>query len=180
MKQFPVAILLAFLAAACASSLPYSADYPLSDATFKSRDGVFTGRIPLGWFSSTEDSLAEALTAWLIKEDYSAMLAVKEIKLDDLAARRVKKEGLQLLAHLNALMEGTTQPSAGLSEFQMMGRSYCSYEFSSAENFSRAVVFVARGRFYACTARTTKGTRSSDDVTGMFRAQQTFLSSLAY
>ncbi len=98
MKQFPYALILAFLAAACASSLPYSADYPLTDATLTSRDGVLTGRIPLGWFSSTEDSLAEALTAWLIKEDYSAILIVKEIRLDDLASRRVRKEGLRLLA----------------------------------------------------------------------------------
>lgn len=180
MKQFPYALILAFLAAACASSLPYSADYPLTDATLTSRDGVLTGRIPLGWFSSTEDSLAEALTAWLIKEDYSAILIVKEIRLDDLASRRVRKEGLRLLAQLSAHMDGRNQPGDGLREFRMSGRDYCSYEFTSAENISRAVVFSARGRYYTCTAQTTKGSRSSVDITGMFRAQQTFLASLIY
>lgn len=180
MKRFPPAAVLAFLIAACASSLPYPPDYPLTESTFRSRDGVFTGRIPLGWFSSTEDSLATALTAWLIRDDLSAILAVKEIKLDRLAASRVRKEGLELLAHLHALTEGTPHFPNETRKFELHGRKYSSYEFSEGENRSRVVVFTAKGRFYACTARTVKGNWSSDEAEKMFRAQQTLLASLTY
>ena len=180
MKHILLSALIAVVIAACASSLPYSSNFPLTESTLRSRDGVFTGRIPVGWFSSTEDSLGSSLTAWLTKEDYSATLAVKELKLDFLAARRVQKEGLELLAYLNALMEGTMQPTGEIKQFQFAGRKYASYELSQGTNSSRVVVFIAKGRFYACTARTVKGSISLEETLNLFRAQQTFVTSLDY
>ena len=180
MKQFGAAVAAAFSMLACASTAPYPADYPLTEATFASRDGSFTGKIPLGWFSSTEDSLANALTAWLIKEDYSAILAVKEIKLDRLATERVQKEGLILLAQINASMEGASQLLHDLKEFEMAKRKYAGYEQSAGETTARIVVFTGRGKFYSCTARTVKGTWSRTEIAEMFRAQQTLLASLMF
>ena len=180
MRRFPFAVIVAFVASGCAASLPYSADYPLTGLGFRSRDSVFAGKIPSGWISSTEDSLANALTAWLINEDYSAILAVKEIKLDKLTTKHVQREGLKLLAQLHANLEGAGQSRGDFRDFEMQGRRYSSYESSLGEASARVVVFAAKGRFYSCTAQTVRGTWSAANLAELFRVQQTLLASLVF
>src|SRR5262249_17273510 len=68
-KQAVASLLIVALFMSCAASLPYATDYPLTEQTFRSRDGVFSARVPRGWFSSTGDTLVPALVAWLVKDD---------------------------------------------------------------------------------------------------------------
>ncbi len=181
-KETLAAVLLAFLCGACAASLPYAVDYPMTLETFHSRDGVLTARVPQGWFSTTSDTLAPSLVAWLIRDDFSATLAVRELKLDRLAARQVEREGLKLLALVSSGMHGETSsgPPQALREFEMQGKKFCSYELQSGKVRTRIVVFAARGRYYECEAQPVKGIWSADDVARMFTAQQTLLWSMTF
>jgi hypothetical protein len=174
-------ILLACIVASCISSLPYSTDYPLTEETFHSRDRIFDGRIPQGWFCSSEDSLAPALIVWLLKEDYSASINIQELRLDQLTAKRVEKEGIKLLAELSL---ATRQDSVkekftdSLKEFKIRGKEFCSYEIKENGNRTRVVVFSAKGKFYECVALTLKGTWQLQEISRLFTIQQSILASL--
>jgi len=180
-KQHVGVILLAFVIASCTSSLQYSIDYPLTKELFHSRDGVFNGRIPQGWFCSSEDSLSPALRAWFIKEDYSASINIQELHLDRLAARRVEKEGLKLLAQLSLASRqdsATKTFTDSPKEFKIRGKEFCSYEVKGNGNRTRVVVFPAKGKFYECVAMALKGTSLSQEIARLFSTQQSLLSSL--
>jgi hypothetical protein len=173
-------LFLAVVLASCAASVPYSTDYPLTPAIFHSRDSAFSGRIPAGWFSSTEDTLAPALTAWLIKEDYGATLTIRELHLDRLSETRVKGDGLTLLANLNAAFEGHTGKMREAKEYAIEGKKFCGYEFGASEAPGRAVVFIAGKKYYSCTAQRVKGTWSKADYNLLFSTQESLLRSLTW
>lgn len=173
---------LAILFVSCAASIPYSSDYPLTQESFRSRDGILNGRVPQGWFSSTDDTLGSALTAWFIRDDLSASLSLKELKLDRLTSQRVTSEGLKLLAHLSALFHVTQNaiPEIKPEEFEMQGKKYCAYECGLDRDKCRIVVFAAGGKYYECEARAVKGTWSTNDFNSIFSVQQTLLASLSF
>ena len=182
MKQYVVSLLAALLSISCAASLPYGIDYPLTEQMFRSRDGVFRGRIPKGWFSSTEDTVIPSVVAWLVKDDLSAAIGIRQLTLDPLSTSRVVKEGLELLAHISAGLHRSegAQVSASPKSFEMRGTKFCSYEVSNGGSFRRIVVFTARGRYYECDAVPVKSPGSAGDLAKMFTAQQTLLSSLSF
>lgn len=184
MKSCIAALLSAMLFVSCAASLPYGIDYPLTDRTFRSRDGAFTGRVPQGWFSSTGDTLVPSVVAWLIKDDLSAALSIKELNLDRVTALRVEKDGLGLLAHISAGLHQSGPDSATVAvaprEFEMQGKKFCSYEIVNGGKRTRIVVFSAHGKFYECEAVPVKGQRPADELARMFTAQQTFLAWLRF
>jgi len=158
-------------------------DYPLSSETFRSRDGLFTGRVPQGWVFSSEDTLAPALAAWLVRDDFSAALALEEIHLDQLSSRRVDKEGLILLAQMSLMFQqGSSAAEFTVSpkEFKIRGREFCGYEIGAGGEQKRIVVFVSGGKFYECKAVPLKGSWSGEDLIRLFSAQQVLLSSLIF
>ncbi len=173
---------IALIAASCTTTGPYSNDYPLSDDVFHSRDGVLTGKIPQGWFSSLEDTLTPALTAWIVKNDLTASLSLKILSLDRLSAQRVLNEGVMLLAHISAAFHGEALhvQASELKEFEFRGKKYCGYELGDGSGRRRIVVFTARSRFYECEARVFGASRSDGELPSVFSAQQTLLSSLRF
>ena len=173
-------LFLAVVLASCAASVPYSTEYPLTTSVFRSRDGAFSGRIPTGWFSSTEDTLAPALTAWLIREDYTATLTIRQLHLDRLSETRVKDDGLTLLASLNAAFDVHTAKMREVKEYKIEGRKFCGYEFGPTESPGRAVVFAAGSKYYSCTAQRVKGNWSKADYNMLFSAQESVLRSLSW
>ena len=116
MKKKFLLLIIGFLLASCAATLPYAIDYPLTDQYFHSRDNIFYGRVPTGWFSATDDTLGESLTVWLLKEDFSATITVREIKLDSLSRKQVDNEGLALLASMSRAFKNIVAVRAGYSE----------------------------------------------------------------
>jgi len=183
LKHFAVTCILAVILASCAGSLPYGTDYPLTNQVLHSRDGMFTGKIPQGWFSSTDDTLAPALTAWLVRNDFSATLAVKEFTLDRLTTQQVEKEGLKLLARLSAGFREESMSRANdlhCVEFEMRGKKFCSFEIVDGIKRTRVVVFAVKGKFYECEAMAVKGPWTANDFTKLFIAQQSFLSSMSF
>ena len=168
--------------ASCAASLPYGTDYPLSNSIVHSRDGVLSCSIPQGWFSSTEDSLGTKLTIFLMNDDITATLVVKELKLDPLSLQQVELQGLKLLARLSASFhsEDSRIVLPELQEFELRGNKFCSYELSQGENRARVVVFSAKGRYYECEARASHNNWTGEQYTRMFKAQQSLLASLHF
>ena len=183
--QLFVSFVLSFFIMACAGSLRYASDYPLSAEKIRSRDGAFSGRIPQGWFFSSDDSLAPALVAWLIRDDFSATLAVREIILDQLTRKQIRKEGLELLARSTIGMHGNpggagTGVVAEPKMFEVAGKKFCSYEVREDSISARVVVFEGNGKYYECEAKPAKGKWTQEDVMLLFTTQQTFLSTLTF
>ena len=176
------AILVSLFFWSCAATLPYATDYPLTGEHFHSNDGVLTGAIPKGWFFSTDDSVDASLTAWLIRQDFSAVLLIRELSLDRETVREVEREGITFLAttsaglHLDAAGESRIEPQ----EFELHQLRFCGYEVPAHAGRVRVVVFSVRGRYYECEARPVKGKWTDDDLKRMFAAQQSLLSSLVF
>ncbi len=182
MRNFWPAAFLPILLASCASTSPYAADYPLSREQFTSRDGILRGVVPQGWFSSSGDSLAPALMVWLLRDDFSAAVSVRELNVDRATASRIEDGGLKLLARISAGLHAGVPPGADIDpkEFDLGGKKFCGYEISGERARTRVVVFAARGRFFECEARPLTGGWSAEDLSRIFSVQQTVLSTLSY
>jgi len=181
--QSTLLLALSFFLAACAGSFRYASDYPLSAEKVRSRDGTFSGRIPEGWFSSSDDTLAPALVAWLIRDDFSATMSVREIIPDQLTRQHIKDEGLPLLARSTMSMHGTqgSELAKILAEpkvFNFAERQFCGYELSEDSIGTRVVVFEMKGKYYECEAKPSRGKWTKEDLLLLYTAQQTFLSTL--
>ena len=178
-----IVVLFSLLLFSCAAKLPYSLDYPLTQETFRSHDGTFIGLIPQGWFSPSEDTLASAQLAWLLKDDFSAVLTIHELHPDRLAFSRVQKEGLTLLANISLAMHSDDASSTIVvqpKEFSMSEKKFCGYEIRDNGKQKRVIVFAMSGKFYESEAVPIKGTWSQKETEKLFMAQAAFLSSLAF
>ena len=175
-------VLLSIVLVSCGAKLPYPTDYPLTDEIFEFRDGMMKGKVPSGWFKSADDTLAPALSAWLLKEDLTATIVVKELMVDSMTAARIRSEGPELLAILSAGYQGldAEKDISNLIEYSSGGKKYCSYETGSDNNRRRVVVFNSAGRYYECEARILKGEWKTAEVRRLFSAQQAVLTSLIH
>ena len=119
-----------------------------------------------------------------MKDDMSAAMGVREVNLDRLAALRVGKDGLELLAHISLGLRQSGPDSALVQaaprEFEMSGKKFCGYEVEAGGKRARIVVFPVGDRYYECEAKLMKGAGPSAEVVRIFTAQQTFLSSLKF
>lgn len=174
-------LVLAMVFSACAADITYHTTALLSGERFTGRDGSLHGSIPKGWFSSTEDTLAPLLLVWLLNEDYSASISIKELQLNEIAARRVRDAGLAMLARLSyaGRRSATTTDGLQLTEFELGSRRLCAYETTSPEGRARVVVFAIGGRYFESEATPTKGLWTEDALRKIFTDQQTILSSLS-
>ena len=170
---------LAVVIASCSTSVSYRTDYPLTSTFITSRDGVLRCQIPQGWFSATDDSVGSSATMLLMNEEASAVLSVKEIRLDPLSSQQVKKLGLRFLAQLSAsfLTETSSPAVEHFQEFLMNNTTFCGYEATASTSRLRVVVFAAKGKYYECEARNSG---VGIEPLQLFIIQQTLLSSLTF
>ncbi|HTK81617.1 MAG TPA: hypothetical protein VL633_04950 [Bacteroidota bacterium] len=175
-------VVLCLVLASCAATLPYPANYPMTETTVRSRDGILTGKIPGGWYSATEDSLGTGASLILINDNTDAVLSIKELIPDRLTSQRVERDGLALLANVGMSSRRETGGAATTEprEFELRGIQYCSYELSGADIRARVVLFRARGKYYECEARGGRRGLSGETYNNLFTAQQTFLGSLTF
>ncbi|MBA4311950.1 MAG: hypothetical protein C0417_04910 [Chlorobiaceae bacterium] len=181
MRHISVLIILIFLFG-CAAKLPYLSTYPMSEQYFHSRDGIFYGKVPLGWFSARDDTLGPAVVVWLLKEDFTTSITVRELKLDQFSRKRISKEGLDFLAHLSAAAYIENDLSSNVEPFlfKLRAKEFCSYELHENGETRRIVLFAAKGHYYECIAYKLKGEWSSDDFKTLFTVQQSVLGSIGY
>lgn len=173
-----------FLIVASCAAPTRRIDIPLTDEPFQSADGVLHGRVPKGWFVSTDNEVAPHLSAWLVREDYAATLALQEIFTDRDAAKHIDKVGLSMLAEVSFRLKQAEEPYAQLTssprEFSEQGKSYCRYEYVHDKQGAPrgVVVFRIRSRYFESVAMPTKDTFSPHQLTGLFNVQQAVLASL--
>ncbi len=182
MRVFIATLLSTFLFISCASKPPYSANYPLTNQIFQSRDSMFSGRIPYGWFSSTNDTLARALVVWLLKEDFSAAITVRELILDRLSSKKVQKDGLETLAFISAGFRSLNSNHLEIKPvtFKLNGKEFCSYELTTDTIYKRIVVFALKGKYYECESSPLNSQFSKAEIIRLFTIQQTVLSSITF
>ena len=178
-------IFLGILFSSCGSSyLPYPLNAPLSTESFLSRENLFTGRVPQGWFYASQDTLGQGLAAWVVREDFGAALAVKELHPDALTAKRIQKEGLNLLASMSLSFQSAGKKKLEVDlypkEFTIKNRKYSGYEFSEGATHKRVVVFGAGSKYFECVATPMKGTWTLEQTNKLFAAQQAFLTTLVF
>jgi len=156
----------------------------LNPEPFLSRGNFFTGRTPQGWFYASQDTLAEGLVAWVVRQDFGAALAVKELHLDPLTVKRVQKEGLNLLASASLSFQSIETKKLEVDlypkEFTIKNRKYSAYEFSEGVVHKRVIVFSSGGKYFECLATPMKGVWTLEETTRLFSAQQAFVASLVF
>ncbi len=174
--------LLALTIAGCSSRITYPADYPLLTSQFAFRNAPVQGRVPQGWFNSTEDTLTPTLSAWLLARDYSASISIREMQLDLRTRTEVQDEGLDLLARLSMTFR-SAEKGGTFSEpesFTLGGKSFSSYEVVTPGKRARVVVFAAANRYFECEAAPAAPTATATDAQRIFRIQQSVVSSLNF
>ena len=160
----------------CSSGISYRADYPLTAEKFFSRDGNFSGKIPQGWMLATgrgNDSLAPALVALIVKNDYDATISFRELVLDKLTTLQVENKGLPVLAKISKSLAGRPNDNSEPQLYDLGGKQFCSYELPA----ERVVLFRARSHYYECVIR---GAKVNDNVEPLVTIQQSILSSLSF
>lgn len=178
-------LLLLSLAAVSCSSPTYRSEVPLSNNFFESSDGALRGQIPQGWFAPSESDLPPHIAAWLVREDYSAMLFFQEIKVDQSTSQLIDRDGLTLLAEISFQLKQADEPSATLlnnpQEVSTDGKIFCRYEYRSGtqgQNTSVAV-FRAMNRYFESTVLPTKPSPPSN-YEQLMNTQQAVLFSMQY
>ena len=176
------ALFVCFLAGCSPTKSIYTSDSPLSPKIVRTRDRILSAHIPEHWLLGSEDTLAPALQLWIVRDDLRASIAIRELHLDRLAAKRVEVDGLDLLAQFSASFRNQ-RGELNLEElqtekFSMINFKCAGYEITAGTYRIRLVVFSAGGKFYECEASPLKGTWRTDDVNRLFAVQQSFLAGL--
>lgn len=181
-----VSIFSIFLLAGCAS-VPYEANYPMTDEVVKSLNEDVQIKVPKGWFATTDESNAPNLLVWLVREDYGATMAISEIKADASTRRRLERRGLEALAGISFALKservkGKVEMVVKPKEFKVDGRKFCSYEYSTdgRKTVIRVVVFDTGRHFYdfAVVPAEKEGVKS--DSKRLFIIQQSVLNSMQW
>lgn len=182
MKTSLAAVILLSLLASCAGTSPYTQDYPLTEQSFVSRSGLLHGRVPQGWFTSSEDTLAPALELWLLREDLAASVTLREFRLDPFAESTVDRGGLILLAEISLALRpspGTDTVITTPACFTAAGHDWCGYELVEDGIPRRVVVFTRGGRYYECVAAPLRTSIGANELRTLFTVQQTVLATIA-
>ncbi|MBI5215051.1 MAG: hypothetical protein HY960_04810 [Ignavibacteriae bacterium] len=154
----------------------------MSDETFHSRSGYFSGTIPKGWFSSSDTSVAQSLEAWLLNDDFTAAIVIRELHLDETAKRQVEEEGLEYLAEISKSF-GETDTSTTYQhqlEFSSGKTKFFSYEQHSAVITKRVIVFSINNHFFECEATPVNSLFDGTFLINLFSVQQSVITSLKF
>jgi hypothetical protein len=181
-----VSIISVFLLAGCAS-VPYEANYPMTDEVVKSLNEDVQIKVPKGWFATTDESNAPNLLVWLVREDYGATMAISEIKADASTRRQLERKGLEALAEISFALKserakGKAEMVVKPREFKVDGRKFCSYEYSTdrRKTIVRVVVFDTGKHLYDFAVVPAEKEGVKTDPKNLFIIQQSVLNSMQW
>jgi hypothetical protein len=83
------------------ASVPYATEGGVPPVYLLSRDRVLQYTRPMNWLDATSDSAALPHIIWLVRNDYTAAIAVNEVFIDAETRRSILNDGLGRLAYLN-------------------------------------------------------------------------------
>lgn len=177
-------VLLSLIITSCTSIPFYSFNYPLTTEVISSADNTLQSRLPTGWFNSKDTSLTPQFQFWLIKEDYSGTITLQEIKVDAVTDRRIKKDGLLLLAEISLKFKQEavdrfliTKP---IETFTINSQNYCGFEYyiNSTSRRVRVVLFQLGNRYFETEATPLSGVWYEKDLSTLYQTLHSFLNSL--
>jgi len=179
-------ILTIFFLAGC-SSVPYEANYPMTDEVVKSLNDDVQIRVPKGWFATTDESNAPNLLVWLVREDYGATMAISEIKAEASTRKQLEQQGLEALAEVSFALKserakGKTDLVTKPREFKVDDRKFCSYEYTTdkRKTIVRVVVFDTGKHFYDFAVVPSEKEGVKIDPKSLFIIQQSVLNSMQW
>jgi len=175
-----------FVLAGCAS-VPYEANYPMTDEVVKSLNEDVQIKVPKGWFATTDESNAPNLLVWLVREDYGATMAISEIKADAGTRKQLERRGLEALAEVSFALKserakGKAEMVAKPREFKIDDRKFCSYEYSTdkRKTIVRVVVFNTGKHFYDFAVVPSEKEIAKVDPKSLFIIQQSVVNSMQW
>lgn len=176
---YALAVFLGSLASlSCASRPPVVSTYPLLEERVWVADGTVAANIPRGWSSAANDTLPPGVAAWLVSDDHSGMIALRELILDRLTSQRVREEGIELVARLSLAFRADSVRASStvrFSEYLLRDMNVCGYELTSGGEWRSIIVVGVKGRYYECEASSSSRPGGRRTIS---EAQQAFLSSL--
>jgi hypothetical protein len=176
-------IVFSLLIVACGST-PRVFEPRLSQEYFSSRSEQLRYRLPIDWLNATNDAPSANSLIWLVRHDFTATLAVREVVIDAETRQEVNREGLKRVAELTlALTSGergvnvVKQPS--LSSLQ--GTNVCTYEYLAGHPTDRIyIVLVDTGkRVYEVSALMTSDV-SEETATEVISLQKAFVQNVLW
>jgi hypothetical protein len=186
LQRSTLSILSLLFLAGC-SSVPYEANYPMTDEVVKSLNEDVQIRVPKGWFATTDESNAPNLLVWLVREDYGATMAISEIKADARTRRQLERRGLEALAEVSFALKserakGKAEMVAKPKEFKIDDRKFCSYEYSTdkRKTIVRVVVFDTGKHFYDFAVVPSEKEGAKVDPKSLFIIQQSVVNSMQW
>jgi len=189
MRRRPSAILrygpfvFSLLMVACAST-PRVFEPRFSQEYFSSRNEQLRYRLPIDWLNATNDAPSSNSLIWLVRRDFTASLAVREVTIDAETRQEVNRTGLKCVAALTvALASGemgvnvVKQPR--LSSLQ--GIRVCMYEYLAGHPTNRIhIVLVDTGkRVYEVSALMTSNV-SEETITEVISLQEAFVQNILW
>jgi hypothetical protein len=179
--------IIAILFLAGCSSVPYDSNYPMTDEVVKSLNEDVRIKVPKGWFATTDETNAPNLLVWLVREDYGATMAISEIKADANTRRQLERRGLEALASISFALKserarGKAEMVVEPKEFDINGKKFCSYEYSSdgRKTIVRVVVFGTGKHLYDFAAVPAEKENVKADRKSLFTTQQSVLHSMRW
>jgi hypothetical protein len=174
---------LCLLLVAC-SSTPRVFEPRLSEEYFSSRNEQLRFRLPRDWLDATKDAPSSNSLIWLVRRDFTATLAVREIVIDAETRQEVNRAGLKRIAELTlALASGdggvkvVQQPTLS----SLRGTRVCAYEYLAGHPTDRIhILLVDTGeRVYEVSALMARNV-SEGTVAEVVSLQESFVQNILW
>lgn len=175
----PVLLAAAVVIAGCASG-PYSADVPLSPDAHRPAHAPFAYRVPQGWFDASAPGDSAGNLIWLVRGDYAATIAVREIRLD--AETRRRMPSARALGELTLGLAAGSAAALVLTPLERVdgpgGDAYAFEQVHAASgDTTRIIVFRMEEAAYEVQALIVGGHRGAPREE-VFSAQRRFVEAL--
>ncbi len=170
--------LIPVLLAGCAPG-PYATDIPLGQEQHGSARLPFRYRVPEGWFDTAAGDDSSGTLLWLVRRDYAATMAVRELFLDREALRQIGGGGERTLGEISFGLSARNPSTVILTPLEEVhaveGEGYA-YEQADAGSgdTTRVVVFRMGERAFEVQALLIGG-RGGAQRESVFSTQQRFL-----
>jgi hypothetical protein len=172
--------------------LPYDIPYPLTAEVAATPDSSLSLTVPKGWFIANDEKSPAHLLIWLINDDYTATMAVTELKTNSNVRKKIQEEGLEVLAAISlelkkakAQVTDSVTVAAKPQTFVIGQRKFCAYEYSTdgKKTINRVVVFDTGKRYFELSmvpVPSDRAERKGMKLEELFATQQTVVKTLRW
>jgi hypothetical protein len=164
--------ILGFLLSSCSSSIPNSE--PRTNGRSIKKNGTPTTTIakqflPGGWADITSKSKQPQIQYWLVNNNFSATMVLRELQADSLSQKFLEKEDLNVVANISLLSKlpennsdyRVTRVPAVIDE----KRNFFSYAYSQKGLLRRVIVFKKGQKLFELELMQERASAEFDELT---------------